>query len=382
MSTLDQVNPALPANWYYDREHYSRELEAIWYRDWIGVGRVESLRHDGDYFVINVGTQSVVVTRLPDGTLNAFHNTCRHRGSRLCQDNQGRFRNGRIICRYHTWTYATDGTLVATPGRLETDDFDAANYSLYAVHVEIWRGFIFINLSESPALGLEEFLGDEADALRNWPLEDMCSVHQEKVTIACNWKVFWENYNECYHCPRVHPELCKVMPIYSKGVSSAADLPGWEPEFDGDVGRTTVGDGAKTWTMSGEISLPIIQGPTEEELTQGVVFSSFSASMYVVGHPDYVRSVRIMPTGPETVELTIDWLLPSSYEVVDKQILEPILELARLVIQQDGAVCELNQQGLRSKRHQSGVLMPQEFDLWHFQESVRSKLANTKAERS
>ena len=376
MRTLDQVRPTLPANWYYDQEHYSRELDAIWYRDWICVGRMDALRRDGDYFVVKLGTQSIVVTRLPDGTLNAFHNTCRHRGTTLCRDDQGHFRNGRVVCPYHTWAYATDGRLVGTPGRIETEDFDAKNYSLYATHVEIWRGFIFINLSNSPVLQLDEFLGDEVNALRNWPLEDMRSVHQEKIALACNWKIFWENYSECYHCPRVHPELCKVTPIYEKGVLSAADLPDFDPEYDGDSIDAAVGGGAKTWTMNGEISLPIIQGPTEEERTQGVTFSSFASSLYVVGHPEFVRSVRIMPTGPESMELTVDWLLPSSYEAEDKQILEPILGLTRLVIQQDGDVCELNQQGLHSMRHQSGALIPQEYELWDFHESIRNKLAN------
>ena len=375
MPILDQVRPTLPATWYYDAEHYSRELEAIWYRDWICVGRMESLQRDGDYLAAGIGTQNIVVTRVSEDTLSAFHNTCRHRGSILCRDSKGHFGNRRIICPYHTWTYSLDGDLIATPGRFDSDDFDPGNYSLYRVHVDTWRGFIFVNLSESPATGLSDFLGDEVDNLQSWPLEQMRSAHQEKISVACNWKIFWENYNECYHCPRVHPELCKVMPVYTKAVFDDADLPDWKPRFDGDKGRGAVGGGAKTWSMGGAITLPVIEGLTAREIEQGVAFTSFTGSMYVVGHPDYVRSVRILPTGPESIELTVDWLVPATLEIEDEQALRPIIDFVSLVIDQDGKACELNQRGLHSKCHDLGMLVPQEYELWRFHEFIRQKLA-------
>lgn len=380
MRTLSEVRPTLPADWYYDADHYASELEAIWYRDWICVGRSESLQRDGDYFVVGLGTQSVIVTRLAEDRYHAFHNTCRHRGSKLCQHDTGRFRNGRIICPYHTWTYSLEGDLVATPGRFETTDFDAAHYPLYKVNVGSWRGFIFVNLAATPACSLEDFLDDEADTLRNWPLEELRSVHREVFAVACNWKLFWENYSECYHCPRVHPELCKVMPVYANGVFDFADLPDWAPQFDGDPGRGAVGGGAKTWTMDGQISLPALDGPTEAELQRGVAFSSFDCSLFVVAHPEYVRSVRMRPTGPESIELTVDWLLPSTFEIESPRQIDAIVELARTVVQQDGDICELNQRGLHSKRHQAGVLMPQEYELWNFHERIRQKLADVQGE--
>lgn len=375
MRILSETKTGLPSHWYFEPDHYARELAAVWYKDWVCVGRLESLQQPGDYFVAAIGTQSIVVTVGGDRSLRAFHNTCRHRGSVLCRTDHGRFRNGRIICPYHTWTYSTDGQLLDTPGRLASDDFDATNYSLYSVHVDTWGGFIFVNLSESPESGLTQFLGSEANLLRNWPLAEMRSVHQEKISVACNWKVFWENYNECYHCPRVHPELCKVMPVYKQAVFDHIDVAGWQPAFDGDTGLGSVAAGAKTWTLSGQSSLPTIEGPTQAELDLGVVFTSVSGSMYVVGHPDYVRSVRIVPTGPESIDLVIDWLLPESNVDVSDEAIDSIVELVRLVVQQDGDVCELSQRGLHSVRHEAGILVPQEFDLWHFHEWLREKLA-------
>jgi len=375
MRTLTEAKPSLPSSWYFDPGHYDRELAAIWHRDWICVGRSESLQRSGDYFVANIGTQSVVITLLPDNSLRAFHNTCRHRGATLCPHDEGHFSNGRVICPYHTWTYSLDGELIATPGRFETDDFQLSDYPLYTIHVELWRGFVFVNFAKEPDTDFADFVGGQAEYLRNWPLEDMRSVHQETINVSCNWKVFWENYSECYHCARVHPELCKVMPVYRKGVFDLADLPGWTPQHESDRGFGAVGDGAKTWSMDGAITLPVIEGPTEEELNLGVIFSSFDASLYVVAHPDYVRSVRLRPTGPESIELVVDWLLPTSHEIENKEQLASIVELTRLVLQQDGEVCELNQRGLHSEQHAAGVLTPQEYELWGFHQRIRSKLA-------
>ena len=375
MRLLSETKTGLPSSWYFDTEQYARELAAVWYKDWVCVGRIETLQQTGDYFLASIGTQSIIVTRTQNDGLRAFHNSCRHRGSVLCRTEHGRFHNGRIICPYHTWTYATDGQLLGTPGRIASDDFDSANYALYSVHVDTWGGFIFLNLAESPESDLIQFLGSEADLLKNWPLTEMRSVRQERISVACNWKIFWENYNECYHCPRVHPELCKVMPVYKQAVFDHIDLPGWEPAFEGDAGLGSVDAGAKTWTLSGQSSLPTIDGLTKQEIDLGVLFTSVSGSMYVVGHPDYVRSVRIVPTGPESIDLVVDWLLPNSNISVDEAAIESIVELVRLVLQQDGEVCELNQKGIHSNRHVAGVLVPQEFELWHFHEWLREKLA-------
>jgi len=372
---LTEIKNSLPASWYYDPAQYERELGAIWYREWICVGREDALPQAGDYRVAGIGKQSIIVTRDPDGGLRAFHNTCRHRGSVLCRDAAGRFRNGRIVCPYHTWTYATDGRLLATPGRIESAGFDPADYSLYAAHVASWRGFIFVNLADRPAGDLASQLGDETANLANWPLESLHTAHSEVHTVRCNWKIFWENYSECYHCPRVHPELCRIMPLYRQAVFDESDLPDRRPGTSGDGGGARVADGVRTWTLDGQSPLPTMAGPTERELAAGVAFASFTAGMFVVAHPDYVRSVRIVPTGPESIELAVDWLLPPEAAAASAADLEPILGLAGTVMQQDREICELNQRGLHSLRHEAGVLVAQEHTLWKFHEWLRERLA-------
>src|SRR6476646_1628344 len=223
MTLLTRTQPTLPASWYYDPAQYTRELEAGWYRDWVCVGRSSELARAGDYFVAAVGNERVIVTRDETGRHRAFHDTCRHRGSKLCSEPRGHFASGRIVCPYHAWTYALDGRLLATPMRIATDDFDRDAIRLYDVHVDTWGGFLFVNLSDTPAVPLTAFLGAEARNVERWPLTQLGTVHREESTLACNWKVFWENYSECYHCPGVHPELCRVVPIYREAVLSYAD---------------------------------------------------------------------------------------------------------------------------------------------------------------
>jgi len=373
MILLTETKPTLPSDWYYDTGHYQRELHAIWYRDWVCVGRAEEIPSAGDYIVANIGDQSLIIVRSGDDAIRAFHNTCRHRGSVICTKDSGRFRNGRIICPYHTWTYSLDGDLIATPHRVDTEDFQPSDYPLYDVHVGQWGGFIFVNLSDEPDKSLQDFLGAEAAGLANWPLKDLVSVQREISALKCNWKVFWENFSECYHCPRHHPELCKVIPMYKEGLMSS-----YEPEGDERVPddlQLGMGEGKVTWTMDGQTSLPFFDGLSAEDIEEGMVYASFTASMWVVGHPDYVRSVRIYPTGPETTDLVVDWyLMPGTREKYGDEIAH-MLELGRLVVEQDAELSDLNQLGLKSKAHKQGVLVPQEYAVWDFHEWLRSRLA-------
>lgn len=374
MSLLLRTEHSLPGSWYYDAAHYARELDAVWYREWVCVGRLEQIPRAGDFFVAGVGSQRLIVTRNAKGVLRVFHNTCRHRGSVLCTDDRGRFRNGRIICPYHTWTYTLDGDLAATPSRLPVADFQGADYSLYRVHADTWGGYIFVNLSQVTETSLADFLGEEARLLQRWPLAEMKSVQQDRLTLACNWKVFWENYSECYHCPRVHPELCRLVPLYEQAVLSYADTPDWQPERPDDDGRPRVAPGLRTWTMDGQSTLPELPGLSESDIASGMCFASFTASMFVVAHPDYVRSVRVLPCGPESIELVVDWLLlPDTADAYASEFVR-LFAVGRMLLEQDGRVCELNQQGLKSRRHEHGILVPQEYALWDFHQWLKARL--------
>jgi Rieske 2Fe-2S family protein len=368
MNTLSRTERSLPGTWYHDPGQYQAELEAVWYRDWVCVGRVDDIREAGDYFLAAIGTQRLIVTRDHEGRVCVFHNTCRHRGSLLCSESRGRFVAGRIVCPYHSWSYSLRGELLSTPARLPSDDFVAGDFPLYSVHADCWGGYVFVNLADKPSMSLPEFLGEEAQLLDHWPLEKMISVQQERTTLNCNWKIFWENYSECYHCPRIHPELCRIMPLYKQGVFDSADLAVRQPASDAGDTRPA------SWTLDGKSTVPLIPGLDEQDISAGVAFASFTASMFVVAHPDYVRSVRMLPVGPESVELIVDWLLLPDIAKAHAAALERVFEMGRLLVEQDGRVCELNQQGLKSRRHEHGVLVPQEYALWDFHQWLRERL--------
>src|SRR5205085_5132456 len=156
---LERLEPGLPARWYHDPAHYARELEAFWYRRWIAVAREEELAAPGDWRLVRIGTQSLVILRGEQGELAAFHNTCRHRGSVLCTEERGNFARQRIVCPYHSWTYDLAGELLATPRRMQTRDFDMRAFSLYRVPAEAWGGFVFVNLAADRA-PLADALGE------------------------------------------------------------------------------------------------------------------------------------------------------------------------------------------------------------------------------
>ena len=375
MPRLTRTEASLPAAWYFDDAHYTRELESVWYREWVCVGRFEEIASPGDFFTAQIGTQSLIVTRDRDGAPRAFYNTCRHRGSILCTGERGHFAGGRIVCPYHSWTYSLTGELIATPVRLESDDFHAENYPLYAAHIETWGGYLFVNLASAPAQTLQEFLGHEAGNVAPWPLAEMVTVQRDRKTLACNWKIFWENYSECYHCPRIHPELCRIVPLYKRGTFTQADFDGGEASATGSDDQPRLAAGYRTWTMDGQSALPEIEGAADALDGAGMAFASFTGSMFIVAHVDYVRSVHVLPRGPEEVEVNVTWLLPRGAAETCADGIRPILELGRLIVQQDGHVCEINQRGQKSGRHEAGVLVPQEWALHEFHQWLRDRLA-------
>ncbi len=368
-----QTHAALPASCYFDEKHFRRELQAIWWQDWICVGHDSEWQGEGDYRVVQLGDQQILVTRNRDGVLMAFHNTCRHRGSLLCEHSSGKFKNGRIVCPYHAWAYSLDGELTHAPRQQETGDLELRDYSLYGVHLDTWAGFVFINLAASPGLDLETALGEEKSALASWPLAELAIAHRQIHSIQCNWKIFWENFLECYHCPGVHPDLCRLVPVYGQGVNSIDELPDSSP-LKKSAGLSSLVPGAVTWSADGATPLPWFEGLSSAEQEEGMRFAEFKPTVYLVGHVDYVRSVQVLPLGPEETQLTVSWFVHHDTLESQQVDVERLTGFGQQVVMEDARVCELNQAGLHSIRHQQGVLVPQEHDVLAFQRWVLERL--------
>ena len=366
---LDHCPESLPARWFHDAEHYALEQKSILARNWIHVGRVNDLMPLTVKRVAVAGENLILVKDHADH-ITCFHNTCRHRGSELCVAEETKLKAKLITCPYHEWAYDLSGNLARIPYATPTNDFKKEEHGLLKVNVKLWNGFIFVCLADtSPDFDLAPDLG--AHALDNWPMADLITGHTYVEQMACNWKTFWENYNECLHCPGLHPELCEAVPIYKQGVMASNELPGWTPEQDAG---TRLKAGAQTWSLNGQLCGPAIATLTDEERARGQTFVTLWPTMFIVAHVDYVRAVTLTPTGPETTELRAQWLFPEATVKAPGFDLENVTRFATLVMQQDAGGCAMNQRGLKSSAFKAGRLMPQEFDVYRFHQWVRQQL--------
>ena len=372
---LRQAEATLPASAYFDQAEYQRDLDAIWYRRWVVVCRAADIGEPLAYRVFRIGTQEILVVCDETGVLRAFHNTCRHRGSQLCGESAGRLKARLLTCPYHSWSYSLRGDLVRVPSKTLPEGFLKADYPLYAVSLSVWRGFVFVNLDENAKDTVAETFDQGAADLSNWPLEDLATGHVFTKVMNCNWKIFWENFNECLHCPNVHRHLSKLVPIYGRGLMSRHDDPDWALHADNDAPEFSGGlrEGAETWSEDGCAHGPVFQGLTEKERAAGQTYAAHLPSMFIVGHVDYVRTVRLMPLGPEQTQLTAEWLFPPDALSSGQADLDNIVSFGTRVLEEDAAVCEINQRGLHALRHQAGVLMPEEYELHRFHQWVREQ---------
>jgi len=338
-------------------------MTTIFARQWMMVGRAADFAA-GMMRRVTVGEAQVIVVRDADGQLAAWHNSCPHRGSELCRMAEEPV--GKLIrCPYHAFAFAAaDGRLVSTGHAVPTDDFDRSAHGLRPVSTRIWNGFLFLNLASDPG-PLRADVGLET--LANWPMESLITGHHWEVDIACNWKAFWENYSECLHCPGIHPELSDIVPIYGRGIMGPSEALGWTPD---EAVRPTLRQGAETWTVDGAACGPVFPGLTDAERQAGHSFVTLWPSAYITAHVDYVRSVRIVPMGPEQTRLIAEWHFPAETLVRPGFDVAKVAAFAKIVIGQDGAASEMNQRGMRSPAFKAARLMPEEYEIHRFHQWV------------
>jgi len=355
---LTGMAEGLPAEAYFDPRRYDQELRRIWQRNWIYVSRSTEVAKPRSFRSFELGDQRVLLVRDDDGVLQGFYNTCRHRGAALCRESEGVLRSGALICPYHAWVYNLQGELLRTSSKRHGEGFDVADYSLYKIRVRETRGFVFVALEDPPPF--ERNFDPPLDRLDAWPLEDLAVGHVLTKTIQCNWKIFWENFNECLHCPGVHPILCQLVPIYGRGIIREGDDPNWartaadpDPKYKGGLRA-----GAGTWSSDGGLAGLPFEGLSAEQRRRGATYVTCVPSVFIVGHLDYVRVVRVRPTGPEQTELRVEYLFSADTLASPGFDMRRIVDFTDTVMSEDAGVCELNQRGLHAAPHAAGVVMP------------------------
>jgi glycine betaine catabolism A len=333
----------LPQCYFTRPEVFAQEQAQIFAKQWVLVGHQSQLAKPGDYFVATVSDESLIVLRDQDSVVRGFYNVCRHRGTRLCQEATGHV--AAIQCPYHAWTYALDGRLIGAPHMERVPGFTRDNYPLHPVALAVWEGFVFANLSPSPPPA-ENWFAPITGKFAHWNLPRLSSAKRVSYDVRANWKLIFENYSECYHCPLVHPALAKVSP-YDSAENDLSEGP-----FLG--GFMAIAKGASL-TMSGEACARPV-GDVLDEDQHRVFYYSIFPNMLLSMHPDYVMVHRLSPQSPERTVIDCDWLFhPDAAEVTGRGY-NPAdaIDFWDMTNKQDWHVCELSQQGISSRAYQPG----------------------------
>jgi Rieske 2Fe-2S family protein len=354
----------LPGWFYTDAAIERAEAERIFTKMWLCVGREEDLPSPGDYLTRDIGAQSVIVLRDRDGSLRAFHNVCRHRGSRLLTETAGTGLKG-IQCPYHAWTYELNGSLRAAPHMEDARDFDRRRFGLNTVRLETWDGFVFVSLSagEPP---LRDHLGGMATHFARYEMGRLRRGRRIVYEVASNWKMLAENYSECYHCALIHPELNRL----SHYTSGEIDL----------INQATVGgymelrhDEFESMTVDGRSPRPPFRGILPEDrrrIHYYIVYPNLLLSL----HPDYVMTHVVWPKGPGRSEIVNEFLFAP--EEVAKPDFDPsdAVDFWDMTNRQDWRACELTQMGVASQGYDRGRLSSLEWMVHIFDNFVADRL--------
>ncbi len=375
LSRLRARKPATPLvrEFYTDPDDFQMDLEMIWYRDWLFVGHDCEVLKPGDYLTVQVGEYPVVVVRDKDGELRAFHNSCRHRGSRICFETHGSA--SRLVCPYHQWTYHLDGRLMAA--RDMGEGFDRSKYGLKPVHCASIGGYVFICLAR---------VAPDFDVVRKHiePYFLPHKIHETKVAFEstiiekANWKLVWENNRECYHCAANHPELSRTFPEDPAitGVEGAADNPRiagkwarWESiglpskfhiSASGQyrTARMPLNEGTVSYTMTGDpaVRRPLTDSITEKDIGTCILFHYPTIWNHIMG--DHASSFRMLPISPTETMLTTKWLVhKDAVEGVDYD-LKTLTEVWLATNESDRRICQENQIGVNSPAYDPAPYSP------------------------
>jgi Rieske 2Fe-2S family protein len=361
--------PTLSGTDYTSLEVYEQEREHVWWGDWVCVGRAEDVPNPGDYLVRNLAGESIFITRNDQSELRAFYNVCSHRGTRFVDGPSGSARKV-FVCPYHSWSYDLNGCLVGSPNVKEDEAFDRSTYSLHAIAVEAYAGFLFVNLAEKQRPLLEQLTSgaETITAFERFKMDELRVGVRLRYEVDANWKILVENYNECLHCPTIHPELVKVVPLFRFGEE-------WDEQIADDGNRMI--EGATSFTKTGHSELPKLPGLNPEDYEMYFGMFSFPNLMLNL-HPDCGMYYIVYPNGPGRSTVISEFLFrPETIDGPDFKP-EPVVEFWDLVSTQDWEVCRRAQTGVGSRAYTTGIYPRQDRFLYWFNEQYRAAMGRPK----
>ena len=350
----------LPRAAYVDPAVFDWEQRHFFGGGWTCVARSEQLPEPGDQRAEATGEGGVLLVRGEDGELRAFANSCRHRGHELLPCGQDA-REKVVICPYHGWTYSLSGELRAAAGFRKQRGFDFGRWGLPQLPVTEWHGLVFVDSSGGLAGSLNEALAKLDELIAPYEPERLVTAGKHTYDSTANWKILTENYHECYHCPSIHPELCRVSPPKS-GENYAADgawIGGW----------MDLRDGMATMSLDGASHGVPLRGLDEQGL-RTVIYVNIFPNVLLSLHPDYVMTHRIIPAAANRTRIECTWAFAP--EAVAQPDFDPgyAVEFWDITNKQDWAACESVQRGLTSPHASPGPLSSAEDAVYSFVTSI------------
>jgi len=353
------LEPSMARSSYVDPEVFAQEQRQVLAKDWCCVARAESLPTPGDYILADVAGERLIVVRELDGTIRALFNLCRHRGTRLvdptsakspqCTGPDGHF-DRFVRCPYHAWTYATDGRFIGAPF-LPAAQQVKDELSLHSAAVATWGGFVFVCLeprqTDSPA-AFDSSIAAVAGRLSRYEIERLQIGARLVYDVRANYKVIAENYNECYHCGPVHPELCELVPSFARG--------GLDLDWNEGVPHRA---GAYTFTVSGTTSRPPLPRLNDMERTRHKG-ELLLPNLMLSCSADHVAAFTLWPRQCDVTTVVCDFLFDPDEISRDDFDSADAVDFWDVVNRQDWWICEQVQDGMRSRRFEVGHLGPME----------------------
>lgn len=354
----------LPARYYTDPEIFRRELDTLFCRMWVCVGRSELIRGHGDFFLCEVAGESIIIIRDGDA-VRGFFNVCRHRGTRVCGETEGKF-VGPIRCPYHGWSYGLDGGLLGAP-HMDERAFRREEYPLRSVQTGEWDGHIFLNVaSSSPPLNAQ--LADLPRRFAAWGMRDLRRYKRIVYEVQANWKLIVLNYNECLHCPLLHPALNRVTD-YLSGMN---DPP--QPTYIG--GSMGFRNGAETMSFDGRRHRDYLPGLDETQRKQ-VLYYAIYPNLFLSLHPDYVMAHMLWPAAVDRTRVVCEWHFHPREMAKPGFNGDDAVQFWDTTNREDWAISELAQKGISSRGYVPGPYssreaLPSAFDRWILDQELRN----------
>ena len=373
---------ALPRVFYKDQSIFQHDMRKFVMNHWHCAGHASMVKQPGDYFTIEIAGESILIVRGDDMQIRALLNVCRHRGSRVCVEKEGKAKNGNFVCPYHAWTYDCSGDLQRA--RVTPEDFDKSQYNLFEITSRVMEGLIFITYAEKP-LGfkhVEHVLGT-AGKIYGWEKSKVAA--RRLYMIDANWKLVEENYQECYHCGPAHQEYSKrhvfsrpqaqrvapdaamaerdkALGIPLEDIDLYANDQVEEGQESADCTRSALFDGYQTGSRDGKPVAPLMGEFKGRGYDGGFSFIDFGPTSNFVAYPDYGLIYRTIPLSVDKTAFELTWLVDESAVEGKDYDVDTLIWMWDYTSQEDKKIIELNQQGVNSAFFQPGPYTSMEED--------------------